>query len=121
MIQAGKYTTLKVIKKVDFGMYLDGGEAGEILLPKRFVPADLREGDDIEVFVYHDSDDRLIATTQKPYAEAGDVAFLKVVGSTQQGAFLDWGLMKDLFLPVSQQVTRIFEGEHYLVKLFVDE
>jgi uncharacterized protein len=121
MIHVGKYNTLRVIKSVDFGMYVDGGEAGEILLPKRFVPAGLEEGDDIEVFLYHDSDDRLIATTQKPHAQVGDIALLKVVGTTKQGAFLDWGLMKDVFLPLSQQTTRIHEGDSYLVKLYIDE
>lgn len=121
MIQIGQYNTLRVVKEVDFGMYLDGGEAGEILLPKRFVPDGLKEDDELEVFLYHDSDDRIIATTQKPLAVAGEIALLKVVGQTGQGAFLDWGLMKDVFLPLSQQTDRIFEGESYLVKLYIDE
>lgn len=121
MIQIGRYNKLRVVKKVDFGMYLDGNDAGEILLPKRFVPAGLEENDEVEVFLYHDSDDRIIATTQKPYAQVGDIALLKVVGTTKQGAFLDWGLMKDVFLPLSQQTTRIYEGDSYLVKLYIDE
>ncbi|MBS1772233.1 MAG: RNA-binding protein [Bacteroidetes bacterium] len=121
MIQVGQYNTLKVVKEVDFGMYLDGGEAGEILLPKRFVPKGLNEGDDVEVFIYHDSDNRLIATTQKPYAVAGEIALLKVVAKTNHGAFLDWGLMKDLFLPLSQQTERIYEDGFYLVRLYIDE
>ncbi len=121
MIQIGQYNTLKVVKKVDFGMYLDGGEAGEILLPKRFVPDGLKEEDELEVFLYHDSDDRIIATTQKPHGVAGDTVLLKVVGQTRQGAFLDWGLMKDVFLPLSQQTSRIFDDEYYLVKLYIDE
>lgn len=121
MIQIGQYNILKVVKKVDFGMYLDGGEAGEILLPKRFVPEGLEPEDEIEVFLYHDSDDRIIATTQKPYAIAGDIAMLKVVGQTKHGAFLDWGLMKDIFLPLSQQTSRIHDNGYYLVKLYIDE
>lgn len=121
MIQIGQYNVLKVVKKVDFGMYLDGGEAGEILLPKRFVPEGLEPEDEVEVFLYHDSDDRIIATTQKPYAIAGDIAMLKVVGQTKHGAFLDWGLMKDIFLPLSQQTSRIHDDGYYLVKLYIDE
>ena len=121
MIQIGQYNTLRVIKEVDFGLYLDGGEAGEILLPKRFVPTGLKEDDEVEVFLYHDSEDRIIATTQKPYAIAGEIALLKVVSQTGHGAFLDWGLMKDIFLPLSQQTTRIIDGESYLVKLYIDE
>ena len=121
MIQIGQYNILKVVKKVDFGMYLDGGEAGEILLPKRFVPEGLEPEDEIEVFLYHDSDDRIIATKQKPYAIAGDIAMLKVVGQTKHGAFLDWGLMKDIFLPLSQQTSRIHDNGYYLVKLYIDE
>jgi predicted RNA-binding protein (virulence factor B family) len=121
MIQIGQYNTLRVIKEVDFGLYLDGGEAGEILLPKRFVPTGLKEDDEVEVFLYHDSEDRIIATTQKPYIIAGEIALLKVVSQTGHGAFLDWGLMKDVFLPLSQQTTRIIDGESYLVKLYIDE
>ncbi len=101
MIEVGKYNTLKVVKTVDFGLYLDGGEAGEILLPKRFVPKGANEGDELEVFIYHDSDNRLIATTQKATAQVGEIAFLRAVSINKQGAFLDWGLMKDVFLPLS--------------------
>lgn len=120
MIQAGHYYTLKVAKKVDFGVYLDaGGE--EILLPKRFVPKDLNEGDEIPVFIYHDNENRLIATTQKPLAAVGEIAMLKVVGKTKQGAFLEWGIMKDVFVPASHQISRMHEGQKYLVYLFIDE
>lgn len=121
MVQVGQYNTLRVVKKVDFGMYLDGGEDGEILLPKRFVPKDLQPDDEIEVFLYHDSDNRLIATTQKPLAVVNEIALLTVVSVSPQGAFLDWGLMKDVFLPLSQQTTRISVGGEYLVKLYIDE
>jgi predicted RNA-binding protein (virulence factor B family) len=121
MIEVGKYNTLRVVKAVDFGLYLDGGEEGEILLPKRFVPRDAKDGDELEVFIYHDSDNRLIATTQKAKAQVGEIAFLRAVTLNNQGAFLDWGLMKDVFLPLSQQESRIFEGGEYLVMLYIDD
>lgn len=121
MVNVGRYNTLRVVKKVDFGFYLDGGEDGEILLPKRFVPDGLKESDDLEVFIYHDSDNRLIATTQKPYGIVGDIVLLRVVAVNKQGAFLDWGLMKDLFLPLSQQESRIFVDGDYFVLIYIDE
>lgn len=121
MIQVGRYNTLRVVKHVDFGLYLDGGDETEILLPKRFVPRGVKENDEIEVFLYHDSDNRLIATTQRPYAIVGEIVRLKAVSITKQGAFLDWGLMKDLFVPLSQQESRMSEGGRYLVKIFIDE
>jgi uncharacterized protein len=120
MIEAGKYYKLKIVKKVDFGLYLDA-EGEEILLPKRFVPAQAKEGDEVEVFIYHDNEGRPIATTQKANAAVGEIALMKVVGKTEHGAFLDWGLMKDLFLPLSQQVSRIHEGISYLVYIYIDE
>jgi predicted RNA-binding protein (virulence factor B family) len=110
---------MRVDRKVDFGFYMDDGGEG-ILLPKRFVPSGLQIGDTISVFVYHDSDNRLIATTQEPFAVVGDIAALKVVEVTSQGAFLDWGLMKDLFVPVSQQLSTMRLGGKYLVKLYID-
>ena len=100
MIRAGQYHTLRIVKKVEFGLYLDA-QGEELLLPKRFAPTGVKEGEDLKVFVYHDSEDRLIATTQSPLGIAGDIVTLKVVGLTNQGAFLDWGLMKDLFIPLS--------------------
>jgi predicted RNA-binding protein (virulence factor B family) len=119
-IQVGNYNTLKVNRKVDFGFYLDDGAEG-ILLPKRFAPNDLRIGDEINVFVYHDSDNRLIATTQTPKAVVGEIARLKVVSVTRQGAFMDWGLMKDLFVPASKQVSGMRLGGEYLVMPYIDE
>lgn len=119
-IQVGNYNTLKVSRKVDFGFYLDDGAEG-ILLPKRFAPKDLRIGDEIKVFVYHDSDNRLIATTQTPRAVVGEIARLKVVSVTRQGAFMDWGLMKDLFVPASKQVSGMRLGGEYLVMPYIDE
>lgn len=119
-IKVGNYNTLKVNRKVEFGYYLDNGEEG-ILLPKRFAPSTLRIGDEINVFVYHDSDNRLIATTQKAKAIVGEIAKMKVVAVTRQGAFLDWGLMKDLFVPASKQVSGMRLGGEYLVLLYIDE
>ena len=119
-IKVGNYNTLKVNRKVEFGYYLDNGEEG-ILLPKRFAPSTLRIGDEINVFVYHDSDNRLIATTQKAKAIVGEIAKMKVVAVTSQGAFLDGGLMKDLFVPASKQVSGMRLGGEYLVLLYIDE
>jgi len=118
-INVGQFNLMRVDRKVDFGFYMDDGGEG-ILLPKRFVPSGLQIGDTISVFVYHDSDNRLIATTQEPFAIVGDIAALKVVEVTSQGAFLDWGLMKDLFVPVSQQLSTMRLGGKYLVKLYID-
>ncbi len=119
-VLVGRYNTLKVSRKVDFGFYLDNGEEG-ILLPTRFAPKGLRIGDEITVFVYHDSDNRLIATTQKAKACVGEIVKMKAVAVTRQGAFLDWGLMKDLFVPASKQLGGMREGGEYLVKLYIDE
>jgi predicted RNA-binding protein (virulence factor B family) len=120
MINIGDYNTLRVIRETDFGVYLDDGKEG-ILLPKRFVPAGTRIGDELNVFLYHDSEDRMIATTQKPKGVIGDIVRLKAVTVTKQGAFLDWGLMKDLFVPKSKQKSGMREGGEYLVKIYVDE
>ena len=114
------YNTLKVSRKVEFGFYLDDGKDG-ILLPKRFAPKDLRIGDEIKVFLYHDSDNRLIATTQQPAGVVDDVVQLKCVSTTEHGAFLDWGLMKDIFVARSQQLTSMRKGGEYLVKIYIDE
>jgi hypothetical protein len=119
-VPVGQYNTLKVSRKVDFGFYLDDGGEG-ILLPKRFAPRSLRIGDELSVFVYHDSDNRLIATTQKAKATVGEIVKMKVVSVTGLGAFLDWGLMKDLFVPKSKQLGGMREGAEYLVKLYIDE
>ncbi|MBA3829171.1 MAG: RNA-binding protein [Taibaiella sp.] len=121
MVQAGIYHTLKVIKKVDFGLYLDGGEGDEILLPKRFAPVNAKDGDELEVFIYHDSDNRPIATTQRPKGIVNEMVLLEVVSTTPQGAFLDWGLMKDIFVPLSQQESKMEEGYTYLVMIYRDE
>lgn len=119
-VKVGQYNRLRVNRKVEFGFYLEDGAEG-ILLPKRFAPNQLNIDDEIEVFVYHDSDNRLIATTQKPKAVVGEIAKMKVVSVTKQGAFLDWGLMKDLFVPASKQVAGMRLGGEYLVMLYIDE
>lgn len=121
MLQAGIYHTLRVVKHVDFGIYLDGGDGDEILMPKRFVPAGIEDGDEITAFIYHDNDGRPIATTQKPYGIVGDILLMQVKDKNEHGAFLDWGLMKDLFLPLSQQRTPIRTGGKYLVYIYLDE
>lgn len=121
MIQAGNFYTLPVVKLVDFGAYLDGEEAGEILLPKRYVPQGLRAGDELEVFLYHDGESRLIATTDKPKGIVGDIVVLEVKDVMHQGAFLEWGIMKDLFLPLSQQASVIYKGMKVPVLVYLDE
>ena len=120
MIKVGEYNNLKVIREVDFGLYLDDGAEG-ILLPKRLVPADTKIGDELTVFLYHDGEDRLIATTQKPTGILGDIVKLRTVSVTQHGAFLDNGLMKDLFVPKSKQQNSMIPNGEYLVKIYLDE
>ena len=120
MIKVGDYNVLKVLRDADFGFYLDDGAEG-ILLPKRFVPEGLKVGDEIKVFIYHDSEGRLIATTQHPKGVVGDIVKMKAVTVTNQGAFLDWGLMKDIFVPKSKQLSGMRQGAEYLVKIYIDE
>lgn len=120
MVQFGAYNRLRVLRTIDFGLFLDDGKDG-ILLPKRFAPPDAQVGDSINVFLYHDSEDRPIATTQKPFGQVGDIIKLKAVSTTPQGAFLDWGLMKDLFVPRNQQIQPMRVGGEYLVKIYEDE
>ncbi|WP_276484272.1 S1 RNA-binding domain-containing protein [Paraflavitalea pollutisoli] len=120
MIRVGEYNTLKVVRTVEFGVYLEDGASG-ILLPKRFVPKGVKEGEELNVFIYHDSDGRIIATTQKPFGVVGDIVMLEAVSVTPQGAFLNWGLMKDIFVPKSKQLMGMRPGGRYLVKIFIDE
>lgn len=120
MVKMGEYNVLKVIKEKSMGVFLEDGENG-ILLPKRFMPVDTKIGDDIKVFLYHDGEDRPIATTQQPFGILGDIVKLKAVNVTQQGAFLDWGLMKDLFIPKSKMQTFMRVNGEYLVKIVMDE
>ncbi len=120
MYNAGEYHTMKVDREVEFGVYLDDGKEG-ILLPKRFVTEGTKPGNELKIFLYHDSEDRLIATTQKPKGIVGDIVKLKAVSTTPQGAFLDWGLMKDLFVPKSQQTGVMRPLGEYIVKIYRDE
>jgi len=121
MIEIGKYNTLRVVKVVDFGVYLDGEERGEILLPNEYVPKDCFPEDYLKVFVYFDSEDRIIATTEVPNIRVGEFAWMKVVSTSSVGAFLDWGLRKDLLVPFREQRDRMEEGKSYLVYAYVDE
>jgi predicted RNA-binding protein (virulence factor B family) len=120
MIHVGAYNKLKVKKQLEFGLILDDGKDG-ILLPKRFVPNGAKTGDELNVFLYHDGEDRLIATTQHPKGIVGDIVKLRAVSVTPQGAFLDWGLMKDLFVPRSKQLVGMRPGGDYLVSIYLDE
>lgn len=122
MLKIGKTNNLKITHRVDFGLYLDGGEEhGEILLPLRYASKDMKAGDFIDVFIYRDSEDRLIATTEKPYAEVGEFAFLQATESNSVGAFLDWGLPKDLLVPFREQKVRMKPGRYYTVYVFLDD
>ncbi|MCR5670024.1 MAG: S1 RNA-binding domain-containing protein [Butyrivibrio sp.] len=123
MIKLGEKQTLTVIKKVDFGVYLaeDMGNEEKVLLPKKQVPADADLGSKIEVFIYKDSDDRLIATTSEPRIMLGDVRLLKVKDVGKIGAFMDWGLEKDLLLPFREQTKKVRKGEDVLCALYIDK
>lgn len=121
MVEIGKYNTLNVVKEVDFGIYLDGGEEfGEILMPTRYVPKDVKPDDEIEVFIYLDSEDRIIATNEKPVVTVGEFAYLKVVSLTTVGAFLDWGLPKDILLPYREQKMDVEDDQWVLVYVYLD-
>lgn len=125
-VNIGCWNELTVTKNVDFGVYLDGGNPndggwGEILLPARYVPADLHVGNTINVFIYFDSEDRIIATTETPKATVGQFAYLRAVTVNRLGAFPDWGLPKDVLAPFSEQGNRMRKGAFYLVYLFQDE
>lgn len=120
MIKVGKYNTLKIVKDLDFGVYLDGGDELEILLPARYVPKNIKPGDEVEVFIYHDNEGRLIATTAKPLAQAEEFQYMEVKSVNNTGAFLEWGLMKDLLVPFKEQKMPMREGKWYLVYVHVD-
>jgi predicted RNA-binding protein (virulence factor B family) len=117
----GGYNRLRVIREVEFGVYLDGVDLVDILLPRRYVPAGCKLDDELDVFVYVDSEDRLVATTDKPRAQVGECASLKVVEVNDVGAFLDWGLPKDLLVPYSEQFKRMEVGKLYTVYVYCDE
>ena len=121
MIQLGKFNHLTIVRFTDHGAYVDGGEVGEILLPKAYVKDEMRPGDEIDAFVYLDQQERLVATFEEPLAQVGDFAYLEVKWVNQYGAFLDWGLMKDLFVPFSEQKKTMETGSAYIVYVYVDD
>jgi uncharacterized protein len=120
MTNIGRINKLQVLRSVDFGLYLDAGELDSVLLPIRYVPAGAKVGDWLDVFIYHDSEDRLIATTETPFVKVGECAYLKVISTTPIGAFVDWGLSKDLLIPFGEQVEPMLEGQSYPVFAFLD-
>ena len=121
MAQVGRFNKLEVVKEVDFGVYLDGGELGTILLPQRYMPEDCELGDWVDVFLYFDSEDLLIATTETPRVEVGRCEMLKVIDINNAGAFMDWGLPKDLLVPYSEQLKPMEVGYSYVVYVFHDQ
>ncbi len=120
MTEIGKVNRLAILKERDAGIYLDGGELGEILLPNRDVPQDFELDDMIDVFIYRDSEDRLIATTATPVAQVGEFALLRCTSTTDYGAFLYWGLAKDLLVPFREQAVRMERGRSYIVYIYLD-
>ena len=120
MADIGKLNTLLVMREAEQGLYLDGDNLGDILIPKRYVPEGTAVDDEIEVFIYTDSEDRIIATTEKPHAMVGEFGAMKVVHVNKFGAFMDWGLMKDLFVPFREQKMKMLEGNTYVVFVYLD-
>lgn len=121
MVEIGKINNLQVVKSLDHGIYLDADELGEILMPSRYVPENCQVGDSLEVFIYLDSADLLLATTETPYVMVGECAYLKVVDVNQAGAFMDWGLPKDLLVPYGEQISPLKIGQSYTVLAYLDE
>lgn len=121
MIQIGKTNTLSVLRETSIGLYLGDNENTELLLPRKYVPKAVKVGDEIEVFIYKDSEDRLIATTLKPYAQVGEFACLRVKDVSRLGAFLDWGLEKDLMVPFKEQRYKMQPDYEYVVYVYLDE
>jgi len=117
----GRIQDLKVVSLTDFGVYLDGGEHGKILLPGNVTPRGTEIGHTLEVFVYWDSEDRIIATTSLPYGEVGDFALLRCAATTEVGSFMDWGIARDLFVPFREQKVRLVPGNDYIVRIYEDE
>lgn len=120
MVEIGRINTLEVVCETDNGVYLDGQELGEILMPQKFVTTDVKEKGWADVFVYTDSEDRLVATTENPLVKVGEFALLRVVAVSKFGAFLDWGLPKDLLVPFREQKADMIEGRSYIVYVFLD-
>ena len=120
-LQLGKRNQLKVLRKKEHGLYLEGGDIGDILLPKRYVPEGTKVGDILDVFLYLDQEERLIATTEHPLIEVGQFAYLECAWTNEYGAYLNWGLMKDLFCPFREQKVRMQRGKRYLVYCYIDD
>jgi nucleic acid-binding protein yitL len=132
-IKLGDYNTLKMVKiaerpnphsfggKEIFGIYLDGGKEGDILMPQKYVPQGVKIGDDVSCFIYLDQDERPIATTETPFAKVGEFAYLECTWVNEYGAFLNWGLMKDIFCPFREQKRKMEIGERYIVYIYIDE
>jgi len=121
VVQLGQQNNLEIVRKVDFGYYLDGQNLGEILMPKRYASPEMKIGDVIKVMVYLDGEERLLATTEKPFAQVGDFAYLKVNKIENVGAFLDWGLSKELMVPFSEQKIKMEESKSYVVYIYIDK
>lgn len=121
MIQLGRWNKMQIVRFSDFGAYLDAGELGEILMPRTYVTEQMKEGEVVHVFVYLDQEERLVATTETPKAQVGDFAFLRVAWTNKYGAFLDWGLLKDLFVPFREQKRTMVKDNYYLVHIHIDE
>ena len=121
MLQIGRFNTLTLTRFTDHGAYVDGGEVGEILVPKAYVRPEWRPGDTQRLFVYLDQSERLVATTESPLAQVGDFACLEVAWVNEHGAFLSWGVMKDLFVPFREQRRTMEVGEHHVVYVYIDE
>ncbi|MDR0430038.1 MAG: GntR family transcriptional regulator [Tannerellaceae bacterium] len=119
-MEIGRFNKLTIVKDLDFGVYLDGGNGQEILLPARYVPKNVKPGDEVNVFIYHDNEGRLIATTAQPLALVGEFKYMEVKSVNQTGAFLEWGIMKDLLVPFREQKTQMKEGGWYLVYVYLD-
>ena len=121
MAEIGKINTMKINRAVDFGVYLDGGEEGEILMPKKYIPEGKQIGDEVEAFVYMDSEDRPVATTEKPLVQVGQFGALKVLEVNELGAFADWGVLKDLLIPYAEQRENLEEGQSVVVYVYLDK
>ncbi|MBO4215651.1 MAG: GntR family transcriptional regulator [Bacteroidaceae bacterium] len=120
-LQLGKRNQLKVLREKEHGLYLEGGDIGDILLPKRYVPEGTKIGDILDVFLYLDQEERLVATTEHPLIEVGQFAYLECTWTNEYGAYLNWGLMKDLFCPFREQKVRMQRGKRYQVYCYIDD
>ena len=121
MILAGRYNTLGIIRQTSNGFYLNGENLGEILIPNKYIPQNKNIGDEIEVFVYYDAEGRLVATTEEPFCEVGDFAMLQIVDVNATGAFANWGVLKQLLIPFSEQKVKMQTGSWHIVHVYIDE